>query len=234
MKKCIQSVAMVFVLLAMTLSAQATPMRFKEKKDYAVVPSNRFTPKVENGNKIHVVEFFSYGCPWCFRLEPALDKWLKAQPKDLAFSRVPVQFEAGWNAYARTFYTLQALGKEKQLGHKVFNAIHKEHLSLKSDDALANFFEKQGIPKKEFISAYKYSPIVDAKMIRSKELMQAYQVYAVPSFVVGGRYRTDLRMAGGNNKKLLEIVDFLVQKVRGPQPAAQPKPSKKAVNHVTQ
>ena len=36
----------------------------------------------ETGNKIEVREFFWYGCPHCFSLEPSLEKWLKTMPEE--------------------------------------------------------------------------------------------------------------------------------------------------------
>ena len=49
------------------------------------------------------------------------------------------------------------------------------------------------------------------------KLLQRYRVYVVPSFVVGSRYRTDLRDAGGRPKRLLKIVNYLINKVRRPK-----------------
>ncbi|HZR70224.1 MAG TPA: hypothetical protein VFB01_14380, partial [Burkholderiales bacterium] len=51
---------------------------------------------VESGNKIEVIEFFSYGCPHCADLEPILEQWLKTLPPDVQFRRVPVLFQPRW------------------------------------------------------------------------------------------------------------------------------------------
>ncbi|MGH8119113.1 MAG: thiol:disulfide interchange protein DsbA/DsbL, partial [Gammaproteobacteria bacterium] len=48
------------------------------------------TPQpTSSGDKIEVIEFFWYGCPHCFDLEPTLDKWLAAKPDDVEFRRIP-------------------------------------------------------------------------------------------------------------------------------------------------
>ncbi|HEX6528378.1 MAG TPA: thiol:disulfide interchange protein, partial [Burkholderiales bacterium] len=48
---------------------------------------------VQTGNgKIEVLEFFWYGCIHCYNLEPKLETWLKALPKDVEFRRVPAVF----------------------------------------------------------------------------------------------------------------------------------------------
>src|SRR4051794_41420396 len=35
---------------------------------------------VENTGKIEVIEFFWYGCPHCYSLEPYIETWLKKLP----------------------------------------------------------------------------------------------------------------------------------------------------------
>ena len=43
----------------------------------------------EGGGKIEVIEFFWYGCPHCYSLEPAVNEWAKGLPKDVVFRRCP-------------------------------------------------------------------------------------------------------------------------------------------------
>jgi thiol:disulfide interchange protein DsbA len=70
---------------------------------------------VESGNKIEVIEFFSYGCPHCAELEPFLETWLAKAPQDVAFRRVPVVFQQRWEPLGKIYYTLDALGEERKL-----------------------------------------------------------------------------------------------------------------------
>ena len=37
---------------------------------------------VENAGKIEVIEFFWYGCPHCYSLEPYIETWLKKLPPE--------------------------------------------------------------------------------------------------------------------------------------------------------
>ena len=43
----------------------------------------------DGGGKIEVIEFFWYGCPHCYSLEPFVNSWAKSVPKDVVFKRVP-------------------------------------------------------------------------------------------------------------------------------------------------
>src|SRR5476651_2725358 len=51
---------------------------------------------VETGNKIEVIEFFSFACPHCKNFEPTLQGWFKTLPADVQFRRVPALFQQGW------------------------------------------------------------------------------------------------------------------------------------------
>ncbi|MEN9380050.1 MAG: hypothetical protein RJB15_1743, partial [Pseudomonadota bacterium] len=63
--------------------------KIEEGFDYRVLP----TPQaVEQKGKVEVIEFFWYGCPHCYDFEPELSAWVKRQPKDVVFRRVPVAF----------------------------------------------------------------------------------------------------------------------------------------------
>ncbi len=59
---------------------------FEEGRHYLALP---FPAQVETGDKIEVREFFWYGCPHCYVLEPALKSWLKKMPANAQFVRTP-------------------------------------------------------------------------------------------------------------------------------------------------
>src|SRR5271156_420394 len=65
--------------------------------------------------KVEVIEFFWYGCPHCYALDPSLQSWLKNKPAYIDFRRVHVTWGEIHREHARLFYTLQALGKLDEL-----------------------------------------------------------------------------------------------------------------------
>jgi protein dithiol oxidoreductase (disulfide-forming) len=187
----------------------ASPL-FTEGEDYVLVINNSNTSSFPE-NKVTVTEFFSYGCPWCYQLEPKLQAWLKKKPSNLIFERVPVIFEPHWENYAKAYYVAKALGIESKLTPKLFNAIQEKNKTLGTESAMSDFFIKQGVKKEVAESAFQPSPSLDAQVKQAPQLMQAYQIYVVPAFVVDGKYRTDLQLAM-DEKKLLAIVSFLIEK----------------------
>ena len=93
------------LLLSLGLgTAQAMPLA---GKDYVPISPAQAT---ETGNKIEVVEVFSYACPHCYEFEPKLEPWLKSLPADVAFRRMPVSFgRDSWANLAKAYFTLEVL-----------------------------------------------------------------------------------------------------------------------------
>ena len=73
--------------------------------DYKVLDAPQ---AVEAAGKIEVMEFFWYGCQHCNAFEPPLSAWIKRQPDDVAFRRLPAQFNAVWAQHAKLYYVMMA------------------------------------------------------------------------------------------------------------------------------
>jgi thiol:disulfide interchange protein DsbA len=162
--------------------------------------------------KIEVVEFFWYSCPHCNRFEPQLEAWIKKLPPDVAMRRVPVAFNASFEAQQRLYYTLEAMGKVDELHGKVFQAIHKEGQQLNKEDTILSWAEKQGLDKARFKDLFN-SFMVASKIKRASQLQEAYRVPGVPALGVAGRYFTDGDLTG-NMERALQVVDFLIGEAR--------------------
>src|SRR5688572_24043477 len=99
----------------------------------------------EGGGKIEVIEFFWYGCPHCYSLEPDVAAWVKKAPADVVFKRVPAVPNENWGLMAYVFYTLEAMGLLEQYHAKVFDAMHKENLNLSNRKIRETWLQKNGI-----------------------------------------------------------------------------------------
>lgn len=160
--------------------------------------------------KIEVVEFFWYGCPHCNSLEPVLDDWTRKLPADVQFRKVHVPFND--QKHQQLYYTLETLGKVKDLNPKVFAAIHGERNRLNTPELLVAFAEKNGVDKKTFIDTFN-SFGVQTKMKRATTLAEGYGVDGVPAFGVNGRWYTAPSMAG-SNANALRVVEMLIEQER--------------------
>jgi thiol:disulfide interchange protein DsbA len=180
----------------------------------------------EGGGKIEVIEFFWYGCPHCYSLEPAVATWLKSAPKDVVFKRVPAVPSDAWGEMAKIYYTLEAMGVLEQYHQKVFDAVHRDRVNLGNKKLREEWFAKNGIDPARYNEMEK-SFSVATKMQRAKQLTASYKVDSVPRVFVNGKYYTSAEQAGGA-QNVFAVVDQLVatsRKESGAAPAAAPAPA---------
>lgn len=193
------------MLLVGTAAHAAPPV---EGKDYIAVP----LPQATAGSRVEVAEFFWYGCPHCFALEPRLEGWLGRLPKDVQFRRVPAVLAAHWQPMAKAFYALEATGTD--LHARMFNAIHVEKINLDDEKVFLQWVARQGADSAKVGDAYR-SFGVNGKLQAARQLNVNYGLTSVPSIVVGGRYLTSPSMAGGADR-MFEVVDHLIELSRKP------------------
>ena len=183
-------------------------------------PYEAITPQpTASGTKIEVIEFFWYGCPHCFDLEPHLAKWLAKKPDDVAFLRIPAILGNRWIHYAKVHYAAEKIGVADQLHNPLFTAIHEQRMTLDDASKLGTFIEKLGIDKDKFFDAYQSEDI--GKKIKNAYVMgQDYGLTGVPTIIINGKYRTSASQAG-SNEKLIEVMDELIKKERAAKKIAQ-------------
>jgi protein dithiol oxidoreductase (disulfide-forming) len=209
------AVASTIAAATPTAAAQpAGPTLWQPGVNYTlIVPAQ---PTQVAAGQIEVLEFFWYACPHCYDLDGQVEAWRKAKPTYVTFTRVPVTWSPGHRALARLFYTLQTLGKLDQLHGEVFKEIHVNGNPLVAEDGdeaaseriQTAFAKKEGISEDEFKKAY-HSFAVDADVQKADSLVQRYRIDGVPTFVVNGKYLTDVRLAG-SQERLMALVGDLV------------------------
>ena len=193
---------------AATVSAQAAT--YQEGIEY--VSLDKRVPTDAGKGKIEVIEFFWYSCPHCNAFEPRFASWVKALPKDVEVKRVPVRFRDDFEPQQRMYYVLEALDKVEALHGKLFQAIHVEKQNLGSAEALAQWADKNGIPKAKFVELYNAFGVV-TKAKRAHQLQEAFKVQGVPALGIGGRFYTDGSLSG-SMERALQITDYLISEIR--------------------
>ena len=190
-------------LLGVPLVAGAEPI---EGVEYVRI---KVAQPVETGAKIEVREFFWYGCPHCYLLEPFLDKWHKSMPKNAQFVRTPAVFNDRWAVHARAYYAFEALNLTAKMHGSLFRAMHADKRPLFDVDSLAAFVAEQGGDRQAFLDTYS-SFGVQASVNRALQLGRAYAVDSVPMLFVDGKYMTNANIAGGYDKVPV-VLDFLIK-----------------------
>lgn len=164
---------------------------------------------VETGAKIEVREFFWYGCPACFSLEPVLGKWQKTMPKNAQFVRTPAIFNERWAVHARAHYAFEALGITAKMHDALFHALHVEKRPLVDAESLATFVAEKGGNRQAFLDAYN-SFSMPANLNRALQAGRAFNIDSVPTLIVDGKFMTSPHVPGGS-ERLPQVLDFLVK-----------------------
>ena len=200
------SLALRFQLAAAALAFTATGALAQ--------PYSQLNPPqpTEGGGKVEVIEFFWYGCPHCYSLEPAVVSWAKKVPPDVVFKRVPAVPSDAWADAARMFYTFEAMGKLDEYHQKVFDAIHKSNVNMNNKKTRDEWLQKNGIDPAKYAEVEK-SFSVATKVNRAKQLTYAYKVDSVPRVAVNGKYFTTAEQAGSVDR-VFQIVDQLIGMAR--------------------
>ena len=170
-------------------------------------------PTEAPAGKVEVLEFFWYSCGHCNSFEPELAAWLKRMPKNVAFRRVPVAFNASFVPQQRLYFSLEALGLVEKLHVKVFDAIHNQKMKLDDGQAITAWVVQNGVDQAKFLAAYN-SFAVETKTKKAVQLQEAYKVEGVPALGVAGRFYTDAGLAGGMTRALL-VVEMLAAQQKG-------------------
>ncbi len=164
----------------------------------------------QHPDKVEVIEFFWYGCPHCYRFEPALTAWLKNKPDNVEFIRQPAIFSSLWGKHAKAYFTAEALGVVEKVHADFFDAIQNKKQKLTSEDELAKFFVAHGVNEADFRTAY-HSFLVDTKMRQARSMAPRYGITGVPALVINGKYKTNGPLAK-SQANMIKVMNELIEK----------------------
>jgi len=214
-KLCLASIVFFGILFSANSLADTIP---QAGKDYQVLEvqanseSSSETLSKSDDKKVHVIEFFSYGCPACFLLDDRIEKWRKQDAALIKFERIPVVFHPQWQILAKAFYALESINSEKKVHESLFKAIHEKHIKLSTEDELKQWLGKNGVSQEDFANAFEFSPVIEAKMVRGQNTAIAYDITVVPSIVINGKYKTDPSMVDSDPERFMEVIAYLAKK----------------------
>lgn len=216
---------LVMSLMVLSTSVLAVSVPPLAGKDYKVL--DPVMPVLSHSlNKVEVIEFFWYGCPHCYDLEPLIEPWLKKQPSDKVFvQRVPVAFDNRVLGHSKLYYALETMGR-LDLHQKFFHTFHAENKHLIQDKELVDWAVAQGLDRTQFTKIFN-SFSVTSKVQAANKMAQDYHLDGVPTIVIAGKYITSPAFSG-SNERTMEVVDWLVrQTMMELHPAEKKRPKNK-------
>ena len=191
-------------LLAFALPGAA--QQVKRDIDYRLLPQPQ---PVQTGERIEVIDFFFYACPYCNELAPHLDRWIKRKPADVVFRRMPVVRHDTWVPLAKTYFALEAMGEVERLHMAVYRSYHVDDLYMSQEKVIAEWATKNGLDSEKFMSIYR-SDEVRQKVEMARKMTRDYDIQGTPSVVVDGKFLTSSSMTPGV-PQVIPVIDGLVR-----------------------
>jgi protein dithiol oxidoreductase (disulfide-forming) len=178
---------------------------------------------------VEVTEVFSYGCIYCNRAIPLMEKIKKSLPANARLGYLPASFNSAesWPMFQRVYYTAAALNLLPKMHDAVYSGVWSSGelavvdasgRGLKSpqptlEDAAKFFAKKAGIKPEQFLATAK-SFSVETNCRRADQLVKHYKIDGTPSLVVNGHYRVN--MSGVKSEaELIDLLNWLVAKEAG-------------------
>lgn len=183
------------------------PVPYQEGLHYTLIEG----APAAGGDKIELVEAFSYLCTHCNTFEPYISNWKRRKPDYVEFRRIPVGFgRASWELYARGYVTAQMMNVSDEAHTALMSRIWKEKNIIRDMDELATFYSQFGVDKEKFLSTSR-SFAVDGKLRKDQALIKSYGITGTPSMVLNGKYRISGNAAVASYDVMFDIVDYLVE-----------------------
>ena len=170
------------------------------------------TEKQQDSKDIIIYEFFWYGCPHCFNLEPTIDKIEANLDKDTKIMKVPVALRESWVPHAKLYYALEQMDKIDDMHNLIFEEIHIENNRLVTEEQIVRFLGQHGIDTTKFLEKFN-SFGTEARIKKSSNLARKYQINSVPTIIVNGRYLTSGSYVSSYDE-LYSVVNLLIERER--------------------
>jgi len=195
-----------YLFLAIFLIIITSPNVFAQK--YVQIS----TEKQQESKSIIIYEFFWYGCPHCYNLEPTMERIEADLDKDTKIVKLPVALRDSWRPHAKLFYALQQMGKIDEVHNLIFEEIHLEDNRLNTEQQMIDFLGKHGIDTNKFMEKYN-SFGTEARIKKASNLAKKYQINSVPTIIVNGKYLTSGSYVSSYDE-LYSVVNLLIERER--------------------
>ncbi|MGA7298473.1 MAG: thiol:disulfide interchange protein DsbA/DsbL [Rhodanobacteraceae bacterium] len=202
------SVLLAGLALVIAGTAQAADAsKWVEGKNYQLVSP---TVATHSGNKVEVVEVFSYACPHCAHFQPYAEKIKSELPAGAVYSYRPAVFYKQWEPYARGYLAAKAMGVADKGHQALFDALHRDRKPIRTLEDLGKFYAQYGVDPGEFVSTAE-SFVIGNQLQQDVAWERQAGVAGTPTIIIDGKYRIEPDKAGGS-EQMVELTEYLVRK----------------------
>tara|TARA_B100001057_G_scaffold131756_1_gene131012 strand:- start:555 stop:1166 length:612 start_codon:yes stop_codon:yes gene_type:complete len=170
------------------------------------------TEKQQDSKDIIIYEFFWYGCPHCFNLEPTMDRIQADLDSDTKIMKIPVALRQSWMPHAKLYYALEQMDKIDEMHNLIFEEIHLENNRLITEEQIVSFLGQHGIDTTKFLEKFN-SFGTEARIKKSSNLARKYQINSVPTIIVNGKYLTSGSYVS-SYEELYSVINLLIERER--------------------
>jgi protein dithiol oxidoreductase (disulfide-forming) len=196
---------LVPVFAALVLISQAALAQpFQEGEHFQRIGNPASAPE----DRVEVIEAFAYPCPACRNFHPIISRWEQRQPDYVAFRRLPVGLQQGWDLFARAYYTAEVLGIQEESHEAVFKALHDERRRIRNFNDIAAIYSDFDVSTDTFVSTSE-SFAVDSRMRRNRTELNQFGVRQTPTMIVQGKWRV-IPSGFSSYDEMLAAIDYLV------------------------
>lgn len=184
--------------------------KFEEGKDYFTYDKPIDTEEKLDG-KIIIQSFFDYDCRNCSSVQDILELYAQMNASHVLYREYPIALENN-EFSARTFYTLQAVGRNDVSDKLMFETMDAEQFAqLSQFSNLLVWLEKQGVDGRTFKEMY-LSPEINEAAQQSIEMTEKYGVFTYPYVVINGKYVLTSSTLYSDDYTFA-VLDFLTKKI---------------------
>ncbi len=196
-------------MLASGMAASPAQAQFRTSLKYVTYDPVMPPPVAMTPDRIEVIQFFYYGCPHCFDMEPGLQDWLQKKAADVVFRYQPAIRNDSWVPLTKAFFILEALMEQKRLHRPIYDNIHFDGALLTEEEGLMAWFDKNGFAKARVRELYN-SPEVQKNVDLARKMTSDYKITATPTIVVAGKWAVSSGQAGSHFEALRLLDQFVV------------------------
>ncbi len=198
-------------LLILCLPFAALAADYQAGKEYTELDTGKTA-------KPQVSEFFSFFCPHCYRLEPAVKALQASLPLEVEFNKSHVNFLGGLPPQVQSnlsfaYIIAKQAGKGEQVADSLFDTIHVKHNAPRDLAAVKALMVGNGISEAEFDSAMASMPVISAEqaMVDAQERYgKLGALTGVPTLIVNGKYKVNMREIH-SQADLNDLVNYLLK-----------------------
>lgn len=205
--------AVVLGLMLPFMAYAEDAAKYKEGQHYTIIEG---APKPGKTGKIEVTEFFWYGCGHCYNFEPLIQKWKSGIASDVTFTATPAVWRDPMVPHAKMYYTARSLKLLDKLHPVFFNYLNRAPggaaRALQTSDQIANLVKQHDVDADAFVATME-SFAVNSQLQQGLARQKAASITGTPEMVVAGYYLVSSSKAG-SHQAMLDVVDFLVEKIR--------------------